>query len=978
MQSIEPTYLRYIYDNLQKGSLSADNDTNLPYGFTGIFEEKFGANVSVKVKQEQLEIFTCFALLKKEVSISFAAEVLGKDEHTIIDLIESHASWFNSPEPGLFKLYHDRLRVFFLQKQSEKVINGLNERIISNLEEAIKDNKGDELEYYALEFLAHHMFLTSQQGLNEERLFDFVFDKTVIENQVKVFRNYSIPKSSLNYALSQSTRDKSEFYALKSLVLKYELAVEARQDINLVINLYLEQEYDEFLVQLRVFPLKTRLFLLVYLLIREVEIEETKYDVLGLNKIIFEIDKFQNMNSLTWSDYFDEKSILRLCWSLFKINIDAISTFFSFKTNIKTSYWLIYFMELDILKEEILLFNKFLKKMSFKTEFELPKRSVEIYRKTSHLKVKLPVEVYLSEYIKYVKWSDELKVQYVKKLSSLKSRVSTIKNTKLHFNIPDLIALKKMVKDKDFNGILESIRIARNEYNNLMKRHDVLKWNQIRKKVKNINILEALMFFPLTEVKDIIIYIITNEGKKAYKTISRSEKYMYMNNNPDIVLEFYETLKNKFPNLLPVNYRYDKLCDYLSILVKSNKIKESDFVFDYMVSFVSKRGMGEGRLKDTKEISLLFKSLNTDQADKFVQNVINKTIEISSKYDISDQVVKILLSDYGVEYTLTYIQKRFKEYELISLQLLISKILLEKGDLDTAKNIFKTAESHFFAIKSDTPSDRFWRPSLSAEFLKSNFVSKAPDINRFLSLDDTKKFYYLDILIRKFFINDKHKKAFYYLDKYLFELLEINKTWNKRWPIEGLGRKYMRLIYISKQFNLNLEFDPLKRLKNSIKIKDEERFNTLANYYFTYSNFYWGEYYLNKMKSRINVENTLVWSANRYFMAGRYLDGFKNLTKSNLTSDRSRFFLKNWITNCPEVDHLGITKKYGNDEQIKSLKSALTVINISSDNFCLFKNSIYMNELGIELNEVLSLIYAKNIFVDTHENKLRELLMDFA
>ena len=48
MPLLEPTYLRYIHDNLQKGSLSADNAANLPHGFTGIFEERFGANVSVK------------------------------------------------------------------------------------------------------------------------------------------------------------------------------------------------------------------------------------------------------------------------------------------------------------------------------------------------------------------------------------------------------------------------------------------------------------------------------------------------------------------------------------------------------------------------------------------------------------------------------------------------------------------------------------------------------------------------------------------------------------------------------------------------------------------------------------------------------------------------------------------------------------------------------------------------------------------
>lgn len=133
MANIEPTYLRYVFDRLQKGKIKSDNASSLPYGFTGIFEEKFGANVSLKFKQEQLEIFICFALLKKEVSAHFVAQVLGKEEQTIIDLIENHSSWFNSTKSGLFKLYHDRLRVFFLQKASETELKRINNNILEFL-----------------------------------------------------------------------------------------------------------------------------------------------------------------------------------------------------------------------------------------------------------------------------------------------------------------------------------------------------------------------------------------------------------------------------------------------------------------------------------------------------------------------------------------------------------------------------------------------------------------------------------------------------------------------------------------------------------------------------------------------------------------------------------------------------------------------------------------------------------------------------
>lgn len=81
--NLEPAYLRYIYDSLAQGKLSADNAANLPHGFTGIFEDRLGALVPAGIKQDQLKIFACFALLKKEVSINFVAHVLKKEQTAI-------------------------------------------------------------------------------------------------------------------------------------------------------------------------------------------------------------------------------------------------------------------------------------------------------------------------------------------------------------------------------------------------------------------------------------------------------------------------------------------------------------------------------------------------------------------------------------------------------------------------------------------------------------------------------------------------------------------------------------------------------------------------------------------------------------------------------------------------------------------------------------------------------------------------------
>ena len=45
MQQLEPTYLRYVYDGLSKGSISSNNPTSLPIGLIGLFEDEFPSSM---------------------------------------------------------------------------------------------------------------------------------------------------------------------------------------------------------------------------------------------------------------------------------------------------------------------------------------------------------------------------------------------------------------------------------------------------------------------------------------------------------------------------------------------------------------------------------------------------------------------------------------------------------------------------------------------------------------------------------------------------------------------------------------------------------------------------------------------------------------------------------------------------------------------------------------------------------------------
>ena len=77
-----------------------------------------------------------WALLKGPASIEMVAEILDEHPDTTKALIDKYSKWFNSPEPGKYVLYHDRLRTYLLQKLSDNEVQKFNERLISYLDNA--------------------------------------------------------------------------------------------------------------------------------------------------------------------------------------------------------------------------------------------------------------------------------------------------------------------------------------------------------------------------------------------------------------------------------------------------------------------------------------------------------------------------------------------------------------------------------------------------------------------------------------------------------------------------------------------------------------------------------------------------------------------------------------------------------------------------------------------------------------------------
>jgi hypothetical protein len=279
MKQLEPTYLRYVYDGLSKGSISSNNPTSLPIGFIGLFEDEFPSSMPLVERMSFLNRLAIWALFKGPVSIEMVAEVLNEHLDNIKALIDMYSKWFNSPEPGKYVLYHDRLRTYLLQKLSDHEVQDLNETLISYLEKALSDEKGDESELYALEHLSTHMLVESQLGNNYQRLHEYVNKDVLWPRQINVSKEYKWSQKGIQQSIKEAARRNDDKIALKSAISQIEIIEKEESSYNEILDLIQQDELD-FCLQ-RVFSWKAQSKFKICILV----LSETLYGRFGKKDI---------------------------------------------------------------------------------------------------------------------------------------------------------------------------------------------------------------------------------------------------------------------------------------------------------------------------------------------------------------------------------------------------------------------------------------------------------------------------------------------------------------------------------------------------------------------------------------------------------------------------------------------------------------------------------------------------------------------
>ena len=331
MPHLEPTYLRYIYDGLLKGSIHPENAAELPEGLIGLYEEAFDERTSVIERQKLLKRFAILALLKKEVSAAFVAEVLGETEYDIQDFISTYSSWFNSPESGKYQLYHERLKVYLLQKLSEGEVHALHEKLIVRLEKAIQEQKADEFEWYGLEFLAGHLALVAMLNGDGKKLIELAYFQAHWQRQLKISKGLNWTKNGLKAVMTWASKyndDEVIECGLQMVDLHHQEQNAAPQ----IVALVAEGEFDAALKRIEQFGGNDkeglqRKFILYMLCLMELTLLDSKDKPnrkVGIEKLLKHLDEQLQVDHsvLNWGEFFSGQLIFQMASEIHELGLE--------------------------------------------------------------------------------------------------------------------------------------------------------------------------------------------------------------------------------------------------------------------------------------------------------------------------------------------------------------------------------------------------------------------------------------------------------------------------------------------------------------------------------------------------------------------------------------------------------------------------------------------------------------------------------
>ena len=321
---IEPTYLRYVYDKLNQKSLSSDNASNLPYGFVDIYEKQIDIDKSIVLRRDNFTILLYWALFKDSVSILFVSKIYLCNKEVLENFIQKFSNFFNSSEKDKYKLYHERLRIYILQKSSNDEILKANNRIIDFCKTSLKEK--NEFEKYALQFLGDHLLLQSELK-NEYYEFNLlVRDISFIERQKVVCKNFDWSKNLLKKFTQLNSRLNNFSECIYGMVESLKIWNQEQSNFKIIFNSFYENLLSDSINNINLISDQRKRFHIYLLFIHELTIGKLGDDVSSLDKIPVILNELKKiyLEVGDWSVFYPEELVLEYHMALKKNNFDFL------------------------------------------------------------------------------------------------------------------------------------------------------------------------------------------------------------------------------------------------------------------------------------------------------------------------------------------------------------------------------------------------------------------------------------------------------------------------------------------------------------------------------------------------------------------------------------------------------------------------------------------------------------------------------
>jgi hypothetical protein len=333
----DPTYLRYIFDGLESKAIHQENISALPEGLIGIYEEALSQEHNVRDRERFLSFFSTWTLLKKEVCASLVSDLLNWPEQHVIDCLSIYTKWFNSPTSGTYILYHERLRVFLLERISPKQLHFTNKKIISLCQAALNQKKGDEWEIYALEHLPAHLLILAIQ----DEQYGAVFKKLVYHTgywnrQVEISKGYDWSKKMLNLAMVWAAKQNTD-ELIECALNKVDLHHMEQNDAPRIVELVAQNDIDTALQRIEAFggndkeglQRKFTLYMLCLMELTLLDSKDKPFRKTAIEILLNHLDENTPVDHslLNWNDFFPSYLMFQMACEWVEIEVEHLRVY---------------------------------------------------------------------------------------------------------------------------------------------------------------------------------------------------------------------------------------------------------------------------------------------------------------------------------------------------------------------------------------------------------------------------------------------------------------------------------------------------------------------------------------------------------------------------------------------------------------------------------------------------------------------------